>query len=94
MAGIMDEYDPPTPSKTSFCVRLNPEEYESQTSLCTENALLNLIQHLDKYPSAYQNIMVNRKKVAEENSGIISYAKVVFIGFYWLVHTDKTLDIL
>ena len=77
MAGCMDEYDPATPvSNKTYCVRLTANEYESQASSCTEDALTELIEYLDKNPGSYHRVMVRRKKEEEENAGFLSYAKV------------------
>lgn len=76
MAGVMDEYDPATPVSKVYSVRLSAEEYEDQASRCTEDALAELIKHLDKNPASYRRVMYSRKKEEEENAGFFSYAKV------------------
>ncbi len=76
MAGIMDEYDPATPVSKTYCVRLSAAEYENQTSSCTEDALAELIEHLEKNPGSYRRVMTQRKKEEVENAGFFSYAKV------------------
>lgn len=84
MAGIMDEYDPATPVGKAYCARLNAEEYEDQASMCTEDALAELIQYLGKNPASYRRVMASRKKEQEENAGFFSYAKVSFaLGKVW-----------
>lgn len=76
MAGIMDEYDPPTPVIKAYCSRLSAEEYENQASSCTEDAIAELIQHLEKNPASYRKAMAQKKKEKQENAGLFSYAKV------------------
>lgn len=76
MAGVMDEYDPPTPLNKAYCTRLNEEEYENQASSCTEEALLELMQHLEDNPESYHGVMNRRKKEEEENASLLSYLKV------------------
>ena len=72
----MDEYDPATPVSKMYCAKLNSGEYEDQASLCTEDALAELIQYLEKNPASYRRVMSSRKKQEEENAGFFSYAKV------------------
>lgn len=76
MAGIMDEYDPPTPLSKVYCARLKVEEYESQAYSCTEEALLELMQHLENTPESYHRVMAKRKKEEEEEAGMLSYLRV------------------
>lgn len=85
MAGIMDEYDPATPVGKVYCTRLSDEEYEDQASRCTEDALAELIQYLEKNPASYSRVMASRKKEREENAGFFSYAKVA-ITYYVTFH--------
>ena len=77
----MDEYDPPTPisATKAYCARLNLEDYENESSVYTENALDDLIQYLEKNPASYQRVMIQRKKEEQENSGVLSYAKVKYL---------------
>lgn len=84
MAGIMDEYDPPTPVGKMYCAVLSAEEYEDQASKCTEQALAELIQYLGKNPVSYRRVMERRKKQEEENAGLFSYAKVLYGVHYWV----------
>lgn len=72
----MDEYDPPTPLRKVYCARLNNEEYENQASRCTEEALLQLLQHLERTPESFGRVVRKRRKEAEENAGLLSYIKV------------------
>jgi uncharacterized protein YozE (UPF0346 family) len=76
MAGVMDEYDPPTPVSKVYCTRLSNAEYEDQASRCTEDALAELIQYLENNPSSYRRVVSSRKKEEGENAGFFSYAKV------------------
>lgn len=76
MAGTMDEYDPATPVSKVYCSRLTAEEYEEQASSCTEDALADLIEHLQKNPLLYSRVVGHKKKEEEENAGFFSYAKV------------------
>ena len=75
MAGIMDEYDPPTPVTKAYCSRLSAEEYENQASSCTENAIAELVQYLEKNPASYRKALAEKKKEKLENTGLFSYAK-------------------
>ena len=75
MAGIMDEYDPPTPISKVYCARLNTLEYEDQASSCTEDALVELVQYLECNPESYHEVATRRKKDDEE-SGFLSSLKV------------------
>ncbi len=88
MAGIMDEYDPPTPLRKTYCARLNNEEYENQASKCTEEALLNLMQHLESKPESYKRVLRKRKKETEENSGLLSYLKVGILTYQITLHAN------
>lgn len=74
MAGVMDEYDPATPVSKMYCTRLSAEEYENEASSCTEDALVQLIEYLEKNPASYRRIMTQKKR---EDSGFFSYAKVL-----------------
>ena len=76
MAGIMDEYDPPTPLNKTYCARLKVEEYDNQAYSCTERSLLELMQHLENTPETYHNVLNKRKKEEIEDDGFLSYLKV------------------
>ena len=83
MAGIMDEYDPPTPLQKVYCARLNNEEYENQASQCTEEALLHLLQHLENTPDSYRRVLRKRKQQEKENEGLLSFIKVIPAGLIY-----------
>ena len=72
----MDEYDPATPVSKTYCVRMSTNDYEKQASSCTEGALSELIDYLDKNPDSYRRVIAQRKKEEKENAGFLSYAKV------------------
>lgn len=78
MAGVMDEFDPATPVNKAYCRRLNAKEYEDQASTCTEDALAELIQYLEKNPGSYHRAMGRRKWEEEGNAGIFSFVKVLY----------------
>ena len=76
MAGILDEFDEPTPLKSSFCSRLTEEEYEEQSSAYTQAALESLMEYMDTNPDVYSKIVKKRKKEEAENAGLVSFVKV------------------
>lgn len=76
MAGILDEYDEATPMRGTYCSRLTVDEYENQSSKCTEDALEQLISHLESNPEVYKKVLKDKKKQEEEEAGILSFMKV------------------
>lgn len=44
---------------------------------CTEQALRELMKHLDKQPDMYKSILKKRRRDEKENEGIMSYIKVL-----------------
>lgn len=76
MAGIFEEFDEPTPMKSSFCKTLTEEEYEEQGSVYTREALDSLMEYMDSNPETYSKLIKKRKKEEAENAGLISFVKV------------------
>ena len=76
MAGILDEYDEATPMRGTYCSRLTTDEYENQSSRCTEDALEQLISHLEGNPDVYKKVLKAKKKQEEEEAGILSFMRV------------------
>ena len=76
MAGTLEEYDEPTPLRSTYCSRLTEEEYEEETSACTQEALSELIAHLNENPDEYHKVVKRRKKEEAEGAGLVSYVKV------------------
>ena len=93
MAGVMDEYDPATPVNKVYCARLSTEQYEDQASEYTEEALVHLIQYLDKNPDSYRRVMTRRKREEEESGGLFSFVKVVSrvhkLGFFFFKYCNS-----
>lgn len=76
MAGVLDEYDEATPLRGTFCSRLTAEEFEEQGASCTEEALSQLMEHLEKNPEAYGRVLRQRKRQQAEEAGLFSFVKV------------------
>lgn len=76
MAGVLEEFDEATPLRGTYCSRLTAEEYEEQGSACTEQALAELLKHLDRNPQVYKDILSKKKKQEQEEAGLLSYVKV------------------
>ena len=76
MAGVLEEFDEATPLRSSYCSRLTEEEYEEQTSIATERALKDLIEHLQDNPEQYRKVVKKKKRAEAEEAGLISYFKV------------------
>ena len=76
MAGVLNEFDEPTPLKSTFCAKLTEEQYEEQKLNYTDEALNDLITYLEKNPEDYANVIKKRKKEEAEESGLISYMRV------------------
>ena len=76
MAGILDEFDEATPLKRSYCSILTQEEYEEQGSSFTEQALSELVDHLDTNSRSYKKILKKRKLQEAEERGVLSFIKV------------------
>ena len=76
MAGVLDEFDDATPLKRTYCSRLTQEEYEEQGSSFTEQALSELVEHLDTNSHSYKKIYKKRKLQEAEERGVLSFIKV------------------
>lgn len=72
----LDEFDEAVPLTKTYGRLLTEEQYEEQAAKTTEDALQNLLAHLDKNPNEYHRIMKKRRKEEAENRGIISFLKV------------------
>ena len=59
-----------------YCSCLTEEEYEDETSACTQEALSELIAHLNENPDEYHKVVKRRKKEEAEGAGLVSYVKV------------------
>ena len=76
MAGIFDEFDEPTPLRSTYCSRQTTAEYEDTGETETEKALRELQNYLDQNPEEYFKVL-KRKAIQEaEDSGIISFFTV------------------
>ncbi len=74
MAECFDEFDEATPLKRTFCSRVSLEEYEQQTADTTEEAIAQLIAHLDNSPQSYYRVLQAKK---DEDVSVFSYIKVL-----------------
>ena len=79
MAGILDEFDDATPMRNKYCSTLTLEEYEEQSANSTEEALAELIAHLENNPQQYKNVLKARKRDEAEEAGVLSYIKVIIV---------------
>ena len=75
MAGILEEFDDAAPLKGTFCSRMSIKEYEEQASSCTQQALQELIGHLDENPEEFK-VILNKRKHDISEDGIWSFVKV------------------
>jgi recombinational DNA repair protein (RecF pathway) len=82
MAGVLDEYDEPTPVKAVYCRQLTEDQYDEEGASYTHEALKDLVKYLDKNPQAYGEIMKKRRKEEAENAGFLSYFKVKLFGYF------------
>ncbi len=69
----LEEFEEATPLQKRFCSQLSVEEYEQSAADSTEEALAQLIAHLDTNPQAYHKILQAKK---DEEIGVFSYIKV------------------
>ena len=76
MAAVFDEFDEATPLRGSFCSRLTAEEFEELGATFTEEALAQLMEHLDRNPEAYGRVLRKRKRQQAEEAGLLSFVKV------------------
>lgn len=76
MAGVLDEFDEATPLRGTFCSRLTEEQFEEQSASSTEEALAQLMEHLDKNPGVYGRVLRKKKRQQAEEAGLISFMKV------------------
>ncbi len=86
MAGILEEFDEATPLRSTYCSRLTFEEYEDEGSTCTEKALSELLEHLEREPDAYKKVVKRRKKEEMEEGGLLAYMKVRYHKTCWVVY--------
>lgn len=82
MAGILDEFDEATPLKRTYCSILTQEEYEEQGSNFTEQALSELVHHLDTNSSSYKKVLKKKKLQEAEEEGVLSFVKVKLWSFF------------
>ncbi len=73
MAECFDEFDDATPLRNTFCTRLSLHEYEDQTANTTEEAIAQLMAHLDCNPQEYRKVLQAKKR---DEANIFSYIKV------------------
>lgn len=73
MAECFDEFDDATPLRNTFCTRLSLQEYEDQTANTTEEAIAQLMAHLDCNPQEYRKVLQAKKR---DEANIFSYIKV------------------
>lgn len=71
----LEEFDRECPLVKTFCNLLSEEEFEQQTSCCTEQALQDLFKSMEENPTLYEKVIRRRKQEELERAGLKSLIK-------------------
>ncbi|XP_039188583.1 uncharacterized protein LOC120303268 isoform X2 [Crotalus tigris] len=72
---MLNEFDNESPLYVSFCRRISPEDFESQSLTYTQKALRELYAHMEQNPGLCAAIVQKRKQLDSEDAGLVSYMK-------------------